>query len=620
MSTPEQTPIEPLFEAIVAHSTDSIMLLEVDGRIRFINRTAPGLTQADVIGKSVYTFVSEDQHAEMRRCFAQVLATGQGDRYESVFHVGPDLVMRWESRVGPVKTGDTITGFVVFASDVTARTTASAERDSIFELSADLLCVARFDGYFARVNPAFVKTLGYTEDEILKKPFLEFVHPDDREATRAAFATQVEEGRFIATFENRYVRKDGALRLLQWSSLPDVVAKRVIAVARDITDQRALEAQLRHSQKLDAVGQLAGGVAHDFNNLTQAILGNLHFAFTASPDAEMRSYLVDIEAAATRAAELTKQLLAFGRRSPLKLVRIDLNDLAHELTKLIRRVIPEHIVVDVIAGHALEAVEGDRGQLEQVLMNLCLNARDAMPSGGRITIETENLLINGNYSETHPWAKPGRYVLLTVTDTGVGMTPEVRDRIFEPFFTTKPPGEGSGLGLAVAYGIVQQHGGMLNVYSEPGHGTTFKLYFPMTLRLATNVGSKIGGTISRGGAETILLAEDEPLVRSVVARALERAGYRVLCAANGSEALKLCREHETIDLALLDVVMPDFNGPEVYERLQQLRPGLKTIFSTGYTDANRSTHMIPDAMTVLSKPFKIDEVLAHVRALLDGTP
>jgi len=610
-------PIEPLFEAIVAHSTDSIMLLDLEARIRFINRTAPGLTLDDVIGKPVYAFVSEDQHADMRRCFADVLATGGPGRYESVFHASPDLVTRWESRVGPIKDGDTITGFVVFASDVTARTTAAAERDRVFELSADLLCVARFDGYFARVNPAFVKTLGYSEAELLATPFIELVHPDDRAATTAVFASQVDEGRNITAFENRYVRKDGAIRLLQWTSMADQSSKRVIAVARDVTAQRALEAQLLHAQKMEAVGRLAGGIAHDFNNLIQAILGNVHFALKADPDPAMRSYLADIEAASIRASALTKQLLAFGRRSPLATAAVDLNVVIRELMQLLRRVMPGHIKIDFVAGNALAAVEADRGQLEQVLMNLCLNARDAMPSGGQIRIETENLLVDERYAETHPWARLGRWVLVTLTDTGVGMTPEVRERIFEPFFTTKAPGEGSGLGLAVAYGIVQQHGGMLDVSSELARGTTFKLYLPAALRLATTAADQREPTPSKGRMETILIAEDEQLVRDVLVRAFERAGYHVIAAANGSEAIELCREHDQIDLALLDIVMPDLSGPQVNDHLQKVRPGLPTLFASGYSDTTRLTHRVPETAIVFAKPFRIEEVLAKVRELLD---
>jgi nitrogen-specific signal transduction histidine kinase len=386
--------------------------------------------------------------------------------------------------------------------------------------------------------------------------------------------------------------------------MTDLISKRVIAVARDVTEHRALEAQLRHSQKMDAVGQLAGGVAHDFNNLIQAILGNLHFAFAAAPDAELRGYLADIESAAERAATLTKQLLAFSRRAPLRVAPVALNELIREFMLLLRRVIPVNITVDFIAGHQLAAISGDRGQIEQVLMNLVLNARDAMPNGGRLTLETENILVDGNYAQTHPWASPGRYVLLTVSDTGVGLT-------------TKSVSQGSGLGLAVAYGIVEQHNGSLQVYSEPGHGTTFKLYLPVAERLATAVGSKVDALRSTVGTETVLLAEDEPLVRSVLTRALERAGYRVLAAANGSEALKLCREHDDIALALLDVVMPDCSGPEVYARIQEFRPGLRTLFASGYSDTARSTHDIPVGSTVLSKPFEIELVLARVRELLD---
>jgi len=608
---------KPPFESIAAHSPDSIMLLDRDATIRFINRTAPGLSIDDVIGTRVYAYVPDDQHEAMRQCFAEVVERREPGRYENVYATGDGHISHWESRVGPILEHEAVTGFVVFSSNVTDRREAALERDRIFELSLDMLCVVSFDGYFKRMNPAFGRTLGFSDAELLARPFIDFVHPEDRPKSVAAFETLVNEHSSVTELENRYVAKDGHHHVMQWAATVDPGSRRIIAVARDVTEQRALEAQLLQAQKMDAIGQLAGGVAHDFNNLLLSILGNARFASEAATIEAATPHLEEIKVAGDRAAELTKQLLAFSRRQPVVKTQVDLNTLAGDMMTLLRRLIPESIEIDLIAGHQLSGIRADQSQIEQVLMNLCLNARDAMPGGGRMTIETENVQINGGYTDRHPWTKPGRYVLLTVTDSGSGMTPEICQHVFEPFFTTKAPGEGTGLGLATAYGIVQQHDGMIHVYSEPDQGTTFKVYLPVTVRLATEVGSKIEPA-PQGGKETILLAEDDPLVRRVVVQMLERAGYRVLVATNGHEAVEHCRGDVKVDLAVLDVVMPELGGPEAAIRMRELRPGLPVVFCSGYSAGSRSGG-VPDDAVVMVKPFKVEELLSQVRAHLDAS-
>ena len=609
--------LESLFEAIAKHTTDSIMVLDRDARIQFINHTAPGLSVPRVSGTHVYDYVGEEQHAAMRSCFARVLETGEAGRYENLFALPDGTLTRWESRVGPIRERDAITGFIVIASDVTERTSAAIQRDRVFELSRDLLCVVDLDGRFQRVSPAFVETLGYSEEELMGRPFLELVHPEDREATEAVFAHAKESE--VTAFENRYVCKDGSARVLQWTSRPDPLLKQIVAVARDVTEQREIEARLQQAQKMDAVGQLAGGVAHDFNNLVQAILGNVHFAFSAGPSGEMREYLQDIESAANRAAELTRQLLTYSRQQPLSVSRVDFNVMVRELLLLLRRVIPESIEVVFDGSDALDRVEVDRSQLEQVLMNLCLNARDAMPSGGRLTIETESVTVDEAFSRTHPTVRPGRFLRVAVSDTGVGMSAAVRRRVFEPFFTTKPLGEGNGLGLSMAYGIVQRHGGVIDVSSEPGKGTTFELYFPVSRHPVTPVEPK--REVQReGGGETILVAEDESMVRRVVVRVLERAGYRVLESGSGLEAIEVFEAHPEVDLLLLDVVMPTLSGPEALERMRAIRPGVPAVFSSGYSDGGRFAHAIPEGTTMVAKPFEADALLGAIREALDARP
>jgi PAS domain S-box-containing protein len=491
---------------------------------------------------------------------------------------------------------------------------AAADRDRFFALSVDLMCVARMrDGFITRLNPAFERTLGYTDAELLSQPFLQVIHPDDRERTLEALR-RLEQGALVLDFEVRCRHKDGTYRLLSWRAVAEPERGTFYAIGRDVTDRKALEAQLRHSQKMDAIGRLAGGVAHDFNNLLLAVLGNVDFARTEPDPGHRCEYLDEATRAARRATELTRQLLTLSRRQPLHRASLDLNEVVQGTVKLLRRLIPAHIEVDVIPGHALAHVSADRAQLEQVILNLALNARDAMPAGGRLVLETENVLVNGSYKKTHPWARPGRYVLLTVTDSGTGMTPDVQERVFEPFFTTKAPGEGTGLGLATVYAIVEQHGGMLHLYSEVDHGTTFKVYLPATERLAERVGPKLDARV-QGGSETLLVAEDEAIVRHVVVKILEDAGYRVLTATNGAEAVSVFQEHrDAIDLVLLDLVMPKQNGLETWEQIRAIRPDVRVLFTSGYSDV----HRIGPEHQLLQKPYEPDLMLRRIRGLLDA--
>ena len=578
------------------------MLLDREQCIRFINRTAPGLDPEGVRGTSVYAFVPESQHDQMRECFERVLESGEPDHYENVYTTEEGHISLWESRVGAVKEGDEVTGFVVFASDVTERRSATFDRERFFEMSLDLMCIAGFDGYFKVISSAFTRTLGFSEEELLAEPFITFVHPDDRDATASAMK-RLDSGDSVTGFENRYLSKDGSYRAFQWNAAVDKDTRRILATARDVTDQRILQAKLLQSQKMDAIGQLAGGVAHDFNNLMLAVLANTSMAREeVLANSELDETLGEIEAAARRAADLTKQLLALSRRQPVSKKVIDLNAAAKSMKRMLRRLIPESIEIDVIEGHSLSMVEGDPSQIEQMILNLCVNARDAMPDGGRLTLETENVRIDGRYREAHPWAKAGRYVLLTVSDTGEGMSADVKERIFEPFFTTKQQGSGTGLGLATVYGVVEQHGGMIHVYSELGEGTAFKVYLPVVERLASEVGQRVVAD-APGGRETILLAEDEELVRRVVSKILRRGGYEVRAAADGVEALEyFARSPENIDLVLLDVVMPNLGGPDVYRKMAEVRPGLPSSSRVATAMPPASRRCCPRAATSSTSP------------------
>ncbi len=396
--------------------------------------------------------------------------------------------------------------------------------------------------------------------------------------------------------------------------------------AIDVTEQKEkederekLQEQLRQSQKMEAIGQLAGGVAHDFNNLLQAILGYGGLALEdLKEDAPARSSLKEIIKAGNRAAALVSQLLAFSRRQLLNLTDIDLNEIVTNLMKMIHRVIGEHITLSFIPGHELGTIRADRGQMEQIMMNLCVNARDAMPTGGAITIETENIRIDDEYCEMHTWARVGRYVLFSITDTGCGMDSRTLENVFEPFFTTKEVGEGTGLGLSTVYGIVKQHKGMVHIYSQVGKGSTFKIYLPQVERAVGAVGSKIEGAVP-GGSETILVAEDDAPLLNLTRTILEKAGYAVLTAIDGEDALRVFEEHpDVIDMALLDVMMPKLGGRAVFDRIRVQRPQMRVLFASGYSmNAIHTDFVLEEGLQLVQKPYQRDILLRKVRETLD---
>jgi DNA-binding response OmpR family regulator len=397
------------------------------------------------------------------------------------------------------------------------------------------------------------------------------------------------------------------------SSLSQANSKLRAEIDRRMTSEEAL----RHAQKMEAIGKLAGGVAHDFNNLLQVILGGLGLVMMdIPPNSPIRQELSEVLTAAERATTLVRQLLVFSRRQVLELTDLDINHVVIDLSKMIRRFIGETINLEINTCRDPTTVRADSGQIEQVLMNLCINARDAMPRGGKISIDTDNQAFDEERCRVDSWAKPGRYVVLRVTDTGMGMDQETVEHIFEPFFTTKEAGEGTGLGLSTVYGIVQQHDGFITVKSTPHQGTTFKIYLPVVDRVAASI-EEPKADAAPGGVETVLLAEDDLGVRVLGERILKKAGYQVLTATDGIEALSLFEEHgDKIDLALLDVVMPKLGGPAVIEKIRSKHPELPVLFTSGYM----STPMLPElgAVHLIQKPFNTKQLLEKVRELLDG--
>ena len=403
----------------------------------------------------------------------------------------------------------------------------------------------------------------------------------------------------------------------------------VLYTCRDVShrlraekEREGLEAQLRQAQKMEAIGQLAGGIAHDFNNHLQAIVGYTHMGMMGLTPEDRRYHdLEQVAKAADRAATLTLQLLTFSRRELLQPENIDLSVAEVDLMRMLRRVIGEHIELTFQAGDGPAVIYGDQSALSQVLMNLCLNARDAMPSGGTLTIRTERTVLDEGYCQRHPWATPGLYVLLSVADTGFGMSPDVVERVFEPFFTTKEAGKGTGLGLAMVYGIVKQHSGFIHATSEPGKGTTFRIYLPTADRSIEIPSATDRSSQAAGGTEVILLAEDDDMVRGIAVRVLQENGYTVLAAKDGAEAVQVFEENaDHVDLALLDVVMPKLGGREAHDRIREIRPGIPVLFCSGYSNESiHSSLVLDEGLALLQKPYNPDDLLRALRATLDDS-
>jgi PAS domain S-box-containing protein len=494
------------------------------------------------------------------------------------------------------------------------RTLLEGVHDVVFALAPD--------GVIAALSPAFETMTGWMPQRWLGAPFEQLVHPDDIPLVFELIA-RVIRGESRPTNRFRIRTSKGDHRLVEVAATPELREGQVVGilgVARDVTERLNLEQQLRQAQKMEAVGRLAGGVAHDFNNILTAITGYADLLLEDLPAGDTRRPDVDeIRKAAERAAGLTRQLLAFSRQQVMQVQALDLNALVVESERMLGRLLGEDIQVATALAPDLGAVKADPGQLEQVIMNLAVNARDAMPEGGKLTFETANVELDELYSREHFPAGPGSYVMLAVSDTGVGMSEDTQAHLFEPFFTTKEKGKGTGLGLATVYGIVKQTGGFIWVYTELGLGSTFKIYLPRADEspqprwAAPSVGPA-------DGTETVLVAEDEAAVRAVARQALARHGYTVLEAPTAEAALDVASRHSgTIHLLLTDVVMPGMGGRDLARRLTALRPDIRTIYMSGYTEDAITRHgVLEPGLVYVQKPFGPEALARRVREVLDA--
>jgi PAS domain S-box-containing protein len=577
----------------------------------------------------------EAVHPEDRERVQQAaLARHAEGIYDEEFRiVRPDGTMRWvRDRAFPVRDSAGLADQVVgVARDVTVHKEAEAEKlhrsethfRLLIEHASDLITVLNLKGLIRFQSPSLERVLGYVPAKLLGRSVLEFVHPEDLQQARTSFERALSEPSATVSLECRFRHQNGRWRMLQSTgrALPGAGSEDLMVLnSRDVTEQKQLEAQLRQSQKMEAVGQLAGGVAHDFNNLLSVIIGHSELLEMSLPRGQQLSESVtEIGRAAERAAALTRQLLAISRQQVLEFKVLDLNAIVAAAEKMLRRLIGEDVQLTTSLQPDLGPVRADPGQIDQVLLNLAVNARDAMPKGGTLNFGTRNVEPDPIYGSAHPELHPGRYVLMAVTDTGCGMTPETQARIFEPFFTTKSVGQGTGLGLSVVHGIVEQCGGYVEVFSVPERGTTFKIYLPVSEEPASKTSERAHAKSPQGHGETVLLVEDETPVRNVTLLLLESLGYRVLEAASAEEALCLVETGpKKFELLMTDVIMPGRSGLELADVLCSRDPGLKVLFQSGYTGEAMLRHgIVKPEMALLKKPFALDALAKKVREVLD---
>src|SRR5438552_4749431 len=622
-----------LFHALVEHSSDAVALLDESGAITYVSQAATrllGYGVPELTGTNAMGFLHPDDLALTQRLCRQLLdqpgtpfrtelrARHKDGSYHLVEAVAVNrlddpavgaVVANWRDITERLRAEQALRN-----SEQSYRSLVDGVRDVIFALSPG--------GEVTSLNPAFEEMTGFPPAEWVGRPFEAFVHPDDVPLALDLFG-RVLQGEPRPTIQFRILTRAGTYRVAEFSAtaqLRDGRLTGILGIGRDVTERLGLEQQLRQAQKMEAVGRLAGGIAHDFNNILTAITGHADLLLEDLGHHDPRRADVDeIRRSAERAAGLTRHLLAFSRQQVLQPKVVDLNALVLDMDKLLRRLIGEDVELATVLDPTLGRVTADPGQLEQVIVNLAVNARDAMPQGGKLTLETRNIDLDSSYTLEHSLVKPGPYVQLTVSDSGIGMDEETQAHAFEPFFTTKPRGQGTGLGLAMVYGTVKQSGGFIWVYSEPGHGATFKIYLPRVDAAVESTAPPAPVERPPRGSETVLLAEDEPAVRAIAQQALERQGYTVLAAPSGADALALAAQHgATIHLLLTDVVMPGMSGRDLADRLTAQRPGIRVLYSTGYTDNAIVRHgMLEPGLAYLQKPFRPDALVRKVRDVLD---
>lgn len=638
------TKSEEKYRNLYESMRDGFAIVSPDGKLREWNSrfsTMLGYRDEELTGLTYTDITPESWHAHERRIIEeQVFPRGYSDVYEKEYRRKDGTVFPVELRTFLLRDENgTNTGMWAIVRDVTERKRAErtlAENEArlrtLVQTIPDLVWLKDANGVYLFCNPVFERLFGAKESDIIGKTDYDFVDKDLADFFRDHDRKAVEAGRPSVNEEWLTFASDGYHGLFETVKTPMCEAEGkvvgVLGIARDITarkkaeeEKEKLELQLMQSQKMEAIGQLAGGVAHDFNNILATISGYGHLALMSiAEDDPQRPHIASMLEGVDRAAHLTKDLLLFSRKHAAERITVDLNMIVEHVKKFLLRVLGEDLEFKTCLHAAPLPVLADSNQLEQVLMNFATNARDAMPHGGVFSIMTTQVMIDRDFVAVHGYGKEGPYALLTVSDTGKGMDDETRQRIFEPFFTTKAIGKGTGLGLAVAYGIIKQHDGYVNVYSEPGAGTTFRIYLPLVPSEVTEkIPSRQDAPPPRG-SETVLHAEDDATLRKLTHTILTQFGYNVIEAVDGEDAVRKYRENQdSIHLLLFDLVMPKMNGNEAYEEIRKISPGIKIVFTSGYApDTIRGKSVFESNVPIVYKPVSPVELLKKVRRVLDG--
>ena len=624
---------EELFRLISEHAADLIAVVDIQGHRIFNSLSYEkvlGYTVDELRNSSSFEQIHPEDIGRVKEGAAEARRTGIGRPLEYRFRHKNGTWRVLESTASVIRNskGDP-DKLVIVNRDVTDRKRAAEALQrsetgfrSLVEDAPYGIFKANMTGKLIMVNPALEKMLGYKfQDELLKVDLANaiFRYPAEHQKIIGMFIRD----KHFKDVEVEWRRKDGTFITVRCSGWPirDENGADMEVFAEDVTERRVLERQLRMAQKMEAVGRLSGGIAHDFNNLLGVIIGYIHvMKRNLIPGEPSYEYAEEIEKAGQRAVALTRQLLAFSRQQVLEPVILNLNTLVSDMEKMLPRLIGEDIQLSLVLDPAIGQVKADPGQIEQVVMNLAVNARDAMPDGGKLTIRTANAELDANFTGEHSGSIEGQYVMLAVSDTGTGMDPETQAQIFEPFFTTKGRDKGTGLGLATVYGVVKQSNGYITVESEKGKGALFHIYLP---RIDAPVAARSEGTqapLTVCGSETILLVEDAEPLRMLAQLFLKENGYRVLTAADGAEAQRVAAQTPgPIDLLLTDVVMPGINGRVLAERLAPLHPTMKVLYMSGYTDTFIAGHgVLEEGVHLLHKPFTEDALMRKIRELLDA--
>jgi len=624
---------ETRYRRLFESAKDGVLILDAEGgRIVDVNPFMTELTgyqREDFIGKHLWEIGAFKDAAASKASFSELQAN-EYVRYDDLplkTRDGRKVDVEFVSNVYLVNGARVIQCNI---RDVTVRLQAEAAlrmRDRAIQAVTQGILITdatQDDHPIVYASPGFERLSGYSAAEVIGRNCRFLQGPGSDPTARTKLHEAVRRGE-ACTVELLNFRKDGTAfwNLLALSPVIDAAGKltNFVGLQTDVTERRTLEAQFLQAQKMEAVGRLAGGVAHDFNNVLSVILSYAEMiAADLQPDEPLRADIEEIRTAGVRATDLTRQLLAFSRQQVLETKVLDLSQSLLKMAKLLHRLLGADITLTMLPASGLWNVKADPGQIEQIVMNLAVNARDAMPRGGELTIETENVVLDDDYAAAHHDVQAGAYVMLAVTDTGVGMDQKTQARIFEPFFTTKAPGKGTGLGLATVFGIVKQSGGHIWLYSEPGEGTTFKIYLPRVSGAADPHPAEAPPTDARQVSETILLVEDDDQVRTIAQNILRRRGYVVLVASNGGEALLICEKHGAkIHLLLTDVVLPRMSARQLAERLTLMRPEMKVLFMSGYTDDAILQHGVLDSgVAFLQKPLTPMLLTRKVREVLDA--